>query len=147
MDETPPECQPLVWGEVQQRFAEEEKRNGLPRGLLGAVAMQESALSPCAVSRAGAQGLMQLMPSTASGLGVADTFDPWRNLAAGGDLLRQLLMRYGGDLRLALGAYNAGPARVDAYGGIPPFVETQNYVQDVLARMQLSTSLDNPVKP
>jgi soluble lytic murein transglycosylase-like protein len=77
-------------------------------------------------------GLMQLMPATAQALGVADPFDPAQSVEAGGRYLRQLLERYGGDLRLALGAYNAGPGRVDREGGVPRIAETEEYVRRVL---------------
>jgi soluble lytic murein transglycosylase-like protein len=142
-----PACPSLPWNEARDRFEEEEKRNELPPGLLGAVALQESGLYPCAVSSAGATGLMQLMPATAMEFGVGDPFDPWQSLQGGGQFLRQLLNRYNGDLRLALGAYNAGPSRVDYFGGIPPFAETQNYVESVMSRMKSVTAVENPAKP
>ena len=82
-------------------------------------------------SGAGARGLMQLMPSTASGLGVTDILDPAQNLDAGSRYLKQQVDRFG-DLRLALAAYNAGPGAVTRYGGVPPYTETQNYVTRVL---------------
>jgi soluble lytic murein transglycosylase-like protein len=132
---------------VRDRFEDEEKRDELPLGLLGAVARQESGLSPCAVSSAGATGLMQLMPATAVQFGVGDRFDPWQSLQGGGQFLKQLLSRYNGDLRLALGAYNAGPAQVDYFGGLPPFPETQNYVESVMSRMKRITAVESPVKP
>ena len=75
---------------------------------------------------------MQLMPATAAALGVTDPFDPAQNLAGGARYLGQLLERYGGDWKLALGAYNAGPANVDKFGGIPPFSETMDYVAAIL---------------
>jgi soluble lytic murein transglycosylase-like protein len=130
-----PSCSGLDPRVAGARFRAEERASQLPAGLLAAVAAQESSFSPCAVSPAGALGLMQLMPSTAADLGVDDPFDPWQSLHAGGVFLRQLLDHYGGDLSLALGAYNAGPATVDAYGDVPPYAETQNYVANVLARM------------
>lgn len=106
--------------------------NALAPSLLRAVIRRESAFQPCAVSPAGALGLMQLMPSTAAFLGVVDPFDPAQNVAAGSRFLRLMLDRFDGDLSLALGAYNAGPARVDAAGGIPAIPETQSYVQTIL---------------
>ena len=105
--------------------------SGLPARLLRSVVQQESGFRPCAVSRKGALGLMQLMPATAAELGVADPFEPQQNLAGGARYLKQLLDRYG-DLTLALAAYNAGPATVDA-SGIPQFPETVRYISDVLA--------------
>jgi len=110
--------------------------NALTPDLLRALIQRESAFQPCAVSRAGAMGLMQLMPGTASDLHVADPFDPQENISAGSRFLRLMLDRFGGDLGLALGAYNAGPARVEAAGGIPPIPETQAYVSDILSRMR-----------
>jgi soluble lytic murein transglycosylase-like protein len=107
-------------------------REGLDAGLLRAVIRQESAFDPCAVSPKGAMGLMQLMPATAAGLGVLDPFDPHENISAGARFLRTLLDRYNGDLPLALGAYNAGPGRVDAFGAIPPIPQTVDYVRKVL---------------
>ncbi|MBI2688211.1 MAG: lytic transglycosylase domain-containing protein [Acidobacteria bacterium] len=103
--------------------------------LVQAVIEAESAYSPCAVSPAGALGLMQLMPSTAESLQVADAFDPSQNITAGTRFLKQMLDRYGGDIAKALAAYNAGPARVDAAGGIPPIPETQEYVRKILGRL------------
>lgn len=109
--------------------------NGLDPALLSAVIQQESGGDPNAVSSAGAQGLMQLMPATAADLGVSNPFDPQQNVNGGAAYLRQLLDRYNGDTSLALAAYNAGPRRVDQYGGIPPFPQTQNYVSSILARL------------
>ena len=103
--------------------------------LLRAVIRQESAGYPCAVSRQGAVGLMQLMPSTARQFAVRDALDPKQNVDAGARLLRQLLARYPGDLASALAAYNAGPTVVDQHGGVPPYAETQNYVQQILGWM------------
>lgn len=143
----PPDCPSLPWQQARDHFEEEEKRDELPSGLLGAVALQESGLYPCAVSSAGATGLMQLMPATAAQFGVSNPLDPWQSLQGGGQFLRQLLDRYNGDLRLALGAYNAGPSRVDFFGGVPPFAETQNYVESIMTRMKRSTVVENPVTP
>lgn len=113
-------------------FLEAASRYGLDPGLLWAVARAESGLNPRAVSRAGAMGLMQLMPATARALGVTDPFDPAQNLDAGARYLRQQLERFG-DIRLALAAYNAGPGAVQQYGGVPPYRETRAYVERVLA--------------
>ena len=114
------------------------RKAGIDANLLQAVASQESAWRPCAVSVKGAQGLMQLMPSTAQDLGVRDPFDPTQNLAGGAALLKQLMTRYSGDLNRVLGAYNAGPARVDAADGIPAIPETMNYVESILGKLPFS---------
>jgi soluble lytic murein transglycosylase-like protein len=101
--------------------------------LVKAVIANESGFDANATSRVGAQGLMQLMPETAQHLGVRDPYDPQQNVAGGTRYLRGLLDRFGGDTRLAIAAYNAGPGAVEKYGDVPPYAETQNYVQNVLA--------------
>lgn len=100
--------------------------------LIKAVIMAESGYNPKAVSRKGAQGLMQLMPNTAKWLGVRDAFDPVLNIDGGVRYLRRLLDRFDGDVRLALAAYNAGSRYVRKYGGVPPFKATHIYIQKVL---------------
>ena len=106
---------------------------GISPALLTAIAQQESGLNPNAVSAEGAQGVMQLMPATAASLGVSNPFDPAQNIDAAARYFSQLLTQYQGNTALALAAYNAGPGNVAKYGGIPPFTETQNYVNSVLA--------------
>ncbi|HEY4441828.1 MAG TPA: lytic transglycosylase domain-containing protein [Candidatus Elarobacter sp.] len=101
--------------------------------LLKAVIANESGFNANATSKVGAQGLMQLMPETAASLGVRDAYDPAQNVAGGARYLRGLLDRFGGDQRLAVAAYNAGPGAVSKYGDVPPYAETQSYVTNVLA--------------
>jgi soluble lytic murein transglycosylase-like protein len=119
---------------LQALIAAAARQERIPPALLAAVARVESGFQPRAVSRAGAKGLTQLMDDTAHALGVTDSFDPWQNLVGGARYLRLLLDRYGGDVTLALAAYNAGPGAVDAAGRrVPPYPETQAYVQRVIA--------------
>ena len=107
-------------------------RFALEPALIRAVIRTESAFDARAVSSAGAQGLMQLMPALAVELGVADAFDPRDNIMAGTKYLSALIGDHHGDLALALASYNAGPSAVERYNGIPPFEETQRYVSTVL---------------
>ena len=100
--------------------------------ILASVVHTESNGNARAVSRAGARGLMQLMPATAAGLGVHDSFEPTQNVNGGAAYLDQLLTRYNDNLSLALAAYNAGPAAVDKYHGIPPYHETRAYVARII---------------
>jgi soluble lytic murein transglycosylase-like protein len=97
--------------------------------------MAESAGNVRAISRAGAQGLMQLTPATAAECGVQNVFDPFENVDCGTRYLRRQLKRYHGNVALAVAAYNAGPGAIDKYGGIPPYAETQAYVARVLATL------------
>ncbi|KML32573.1 lytic transglycosylase domain-containing protein [Rossellomorea marisflavi] len=108
------------------------ERYGIPAKLVHSVVKQESGYNPEATSHAGAAGLMQLMPGTARGLGVTDIYDPEQNVFAGAKYLKQMLVKYDGDMKLALAAYNAGPGNVDKYSGVPPFQETQNYVRKIM---------------
>ncbi len=100
--------------------------------LVNSVIHAESGFNPHAISRKGAQGLMQLMPSTAGKLGVSNAFDPKANVNGGSRYLRELLERYNFDLVKALAAYNAGPERVEQYKGVPPYHETQAYVARIV---------------
>ena len=121
---------------IGSRFSEEigeiAARHGVAADLVEAVIRVESAFNPRAVSNKGAQGLMQLMPRTASSLGVRDVFDPRENIEGGVRHLRYLLDKYPGNVPLALAAYNAGEKAVDNHRGIPPYAETQQYVQKIL---------------
>jgi soluble lytic murein transglycosylase-like protein len=125
-------CDPISPIELTPMIEAAAGREGYSPDLLRAVIRKESAFYPCAVSSKGAMGLMQLMPGTAANFGVDDPMNPADNLKAGAKFLGQLLARYAGDLSLALAAYNAGPGKVDAYGGVPPYAETKNYVRDIL---------------
>jgi soluble lytic murein transglycosylase-like protein len=132
-------------------------RNGVDPALLKALIRQESNFNPNARSGAGAVGLTQLMPSTAAGLGVGDPTDPTQAVEGGAKYLRQQLDRFGGDPAKALAAYNAGPGAVERFGGVPPYAETQAYVQRVLGyageygassaapAQSLSPTLTNPI--
>jgi soluble lytic murein transglycosylase-like protein len=130
-----PACEPVSAEQIGPLVEQVSKREGLMPELLRAVIEKESAYLPCAVSEKGALGLMQLMPETADLFGVKDPFDPGENLGAGAKFLKQMLDRYGGDLASALAAYNAGPSRADAAGGIPPIPETESYVSDILQKI------------
>jgi soluble lytic murein transglycosylase-like protein len=109
------------------------KRNGIDPALLAGLIKQESGFNPNAGSPAGAQGLTQLMPATARGLGVSNPLDPAQSIEAGARYLKQQLDHFGGDVARGLAAYNAGPGAVERYGGVPPYAETQNYVRRVQA--------------
>lgn len=130
-----PDCEPLRPDEVEPLVKEAAAAHRIDAAVVRAVMRQESAFYPCATSSKGALGLMQLMPETASSLQVADPLDPRENVHAGTRFLAALLNRYGGDLRLALAAYNAGAARVDDYKGVPPFRETRDYVGAILGAL------------
>jgi soluble lytic murein transglycosylase-like protein len=115
-------------------------RNGVDPALLTGLIHQESNFNPNAKSPAGAQGLTQLMPATAAGLGVKNPLDPAQAIEGGAKYLRQQLDRFGGDASKALAAYNAGPGAVERFGGVPPYEETQNYVRRVLGYAAGATS-------
>jgi soluble lytic murein transglycosylase-like protein len=128
---TPPGKNAQAWRDAIQRAA---TATGLDAGLIHAVVRAESGYNPKAVSPKGAGGLMQLMPGTAKRYGVQDRFDPEQNLLGGARYLKDLLILFNNDLKLAIAAYNAGEGAVMRYGNkIPPFAETQNYVPKVLA--------------
>jgi len=109
------------------------QKYGIDPALLKGLIKQESGFNPNAGSSAGAQGLTQLMPGTARSLGCTNPLDPAQSIDAGARYLRQQLDTFGGDVRKALAAYNAGPGAVQRYGGVPPYAETQNYVQKVMS--------------
>lgn len=128
---TPPdqsEAPAWLWPIVE----EESRSRGLDPLLIESMIRQESGFRTDAVSPVGAQGLMQLMPETAQLVGVTDAFDPKQNVAGGTRYMSWQVQDFGGDLSLALAAYNAGPAAVRRWGGIPPYGETNNYVRGVL---------------
>ena len=114
------------------------RASALSPALVQAMIDAESGGDPSAISRAGAQGLMQLMPGTASTYGVVNAFDPDENVSGGCRYMHDLLSRYHQNVSLALAAYNAGPGAVDASGGIPPFAETRAYVARVTAALRTS---------
>jgi len=123
---------PRAHGAYSREIAEASALYGVPERLIWAVIRVESDFDHRAVSRTGAQGLMQLMPETAAILGVRDPFDPRENIHAGTRHLRAMMVRFRHDLRLALAAYNAGERPVAAYRGVPPYPETRQYVTQVL---------------
>jgi soluble lytic murein transglycosylase-like protein len=130
-----PPCDPMPNEQLDLLITQSAQREGVETELIRAVIGEESGSRPCAVSPKGAQGLMQLMPATVEQFGVRDPFDPKENVDAGTKLLKQLLTKYGGDVRRALSAYNAGSDRVDKEGGVPQIPETINYVNDILSKL------------
>ncbi len=123
-------------GLVNDLIARSARTFNLEEALIKAVIRAESNYDPRAVSPKGAQGLMQLIPSTARAMQVNDPFDAAENIRGGSRYLRLMLDQFDGDLELALAAYNAGPGNVRRYGGVPPFPETQNYVRKVKEYLQ-----------
>lgn len=123
---------PYKYDSIEGLIDEVGRKYGVENELIKAVVRAESNFDPTAVSRAGARGLMQLMPETARMMGVEDIFDPGQNLDGGVKFLRHLLEKYEWQLPLALAAYNAGEDAVEKYGKVPPYKETLNYVKKVL---------------
>jgi soluble lytic murein transglycosylase-like protein len=122
----------LTTSELHELLTAAGAERNLDVDLLACVVHAESNGQVHAVSRTGAQGLMQLMPSTAAGLGVTDSFQPGQNIHGGASYLNGLLVRYHDNLALALAAYNAGPKAVDRYHGVPPYRETRAYVARII---------------
>ncbi len=136
-DETPAaDCPPIADPELTPLIESAAKLHQVEPKLIRSVIEQESAFHACAISSKGAKGLMQLMPATIDQFKVGDAFDPQQNIEAGATYLRQLLDKYKGDLKLALAAYNSGPATVDKTGAIPDIKETQDYVEGVMKKMR-----------
>jgi soluble lytic murein transglycosylase-like protein len=131
-----------AYDDIIQEAAE---KYDLDANLIHAVMQAESAFHPYAVSRAGAEGLMQLMPDLSDEMGVINAFDPRENIMGGVRYLKRLLTYHDGNIDLALASYNAGPGNVERYGGVPPFRETMNYVKtikQILAARKRSASAD-----
>lgn len=120
------------------------ERHQIDPDFINSVIRAESGFHQNAVSRKGAQGLMQLMPGTASQMGVANPFDPNANVEAGTKYLRELLEKYNFDVPKALAAYNAGPKRVDQYRGVPPYYETQAYIARIIRDFNRKKLAENP---
>lgn len=126
-------------------FEEAADKYDVPVMLLKAMGKAESGFDAAAVSPAGAQGVMQLMPATAEALGVSDPFDARSNIMGGARYISNLLKKYDGDMELALAAYNAGSGNVEKYGGVPPFKETQNYIRRIKEYMGTDLTIGKTV--
>jgi soluble lytic murein transglycosylase-like protein len=122
-----------VDGQFSNLINQAAQKYGIDPALLKGLIRQESNFNPNAKSPAGAAGLCQLMPGTAAALGVSNPLDPAQAIEGGAKYLSQQLKAFGGDVRKALAAYNAGPGAVQRYGGVPPYAETQNYVRSVMS--------------
>lgn len=117
--------------EIIETFSDKYNVDG---DFIKAIIKQESNFNEKATSKKGAMGLMQLMPATAKSLGVVNAYNPWENVEGGVKHIKNLLIHYNGDKKLALAAYNAGMGAVKKYGGIPPYKETNNYVNSIMAQ-------------
>ena len=137
---SPIDCDPVPVSQIESLIAGAAQREGLQPDLLRGVMKQESGFRSCAVSPKGAIGLMQIMPATAAQFNVRDPFNPKENVDVGARLLKELLGRYNGNLAFALGAYNAGPSRVDEAGGVPNIPETTDYVERILSSLPQTPS-------
>lgn len=126
-------------------FEEAAREYDVPLKLLKAIGKAESNFNADAVSGAGAQGVMQLMPATAKALGVTDPFDARSNIMGGAKYISDKLKQYNGDIELALAAYNAGSGNVRKYGGVPPFKETRNYIRKIKEYMGTDITIDKTV--
>jgi len=138
---------PLTQAPFGELIQTASQKYGVDADLLFSVIAAESNFNSKAVSRRGARGLMQLLPATATRLGVKDSFDPAQNIDAGTRYLRDLMARYQGDLVLTLAAYNAGPGAVERYGRVPPYNETVSYVRAIrktYAQRKLQADARNP---
>ncbi|MCR5791719.1 MAG: lytic transglycosylase domain-containing protein [Lachnospiraceae bacterium] len=128
---------------LESIFEEASRKYNLPLNLLKAVAKQESDFNPNDVSHSGAVGIMQLMPDTAKEVGVTDRYNIRQNIMGGAKYLSTQMKAFGGNLTLALAAYNAGPGSVRRYGGVPPYKETQDYVKKVTNYMKQNIQIPN----
>ena len=133
---------PPVKGNTKERLfqpiiIQTSSRHQVDPAIVKAIIMAESGYNPRAISKAGAKGLMQLMPKTAQDLGVEDSFNPQQNISGGVRYFKQLMNRFNGDFKLALAAYNAGSATVRRYKGVPPFKATKHYIKKVFKYYQL----------
>src|SRR5260370_15983705 len=138
-----PQAKPVVVDPTPRELVEAAaKKHGLPPKFVHSVVAAESGYQSNAVSPKGAIGLMQLMPATAQAYG-ADPHNPAQNVEAGAAYLRELLLKYEGDPRRALAAYNAGPGAVDKYNGVPPYAETKTYIERVLRKYKKSTDSES----